>query len=143
MAEKEVFIFTDPVVQPDREKMIPVLGERIRLWDELMAHIDSAYANPEKVWRYYKDGGQWLFRMLHKKKTVFWSVIVDDAFRVTFYFGGKSEPLVMGSDIPQALKDEFRAGKSYGAIKALSVKVMEQNDLDVVYRLILLKTSIK
>lgn len=143
MAEKEVFIFTDPVVQPDREKMIPVLGERIRLWDELMTHIDSAYVNPEKVWRYYKDGGQWLFRMLLKKKTVFWSVIVDNAFRVTFYFGGKSEPLVMGSDIPQALKDEFRTGKSYGAIKALSIKVMEQNDLDVVYRLILLKTSIK
>lgn len=143
MAEKEVYVFTDPGVIPDREKMIPFIGARIRLWDELMAHIDSAYVNPEKVWRYYKDGGQWLFRMLHKKKTVFWSVIVDGTFRITFYFGGKAEPLVLGSDIPPALKEEFRTGKSYGAIKALSIKVMEQDDLDVVYRLILLKTSVK
>lgn len=143
MAEKEVYVFSDPGVIPDREKLMPVLGERIRLWDELMAHIDSVYGNPEKVWRYYRDGGQWLFRMLHKKKTVFWSAVADDTFMITFYFGGKAEPVILASDIPPVLKEEFRTAKSYGAIKPLSVKVMSQDDLDVVYKLILLKTSIK
>lgn len=143
MAEKEDYVFTDPGVIPERENLMLVLGERMELWDKLMDHIDSGYSNSEKIWRYYRDGGQWLFRMLHKKKTVFWSSVNKDTFRVTFYFGGKAEPVVMGSDLPVKVKEAFRTGQSFGAMKPLSVKVMEEGDLDLVYKLIVLKTSIR
>jgi len=59
-------------------------------------------------WNYYNDGKQWLFKLVQKKKTVFWAGILSDTFRVTFYFGDKAESLIEASELPSNIKNNFK-----------------------------------
>ena len=79
--------------------------------------------NSSGEWNYYNDGKRWLFKMIWKKKTVFWISIPESAFRVTFWFGDKAEPLITGSDLPEVIKNDFKTSKKYGAVRAVSIIV--------------------
>ena len=50
--------------------------------------------------------------MIRKKKTLFWIGILQDTFRITFYFGDKAEPLIENSDLPATMKEDFKNGKT-------------------------------
>lgn len=81
-----------------------------------MDHIRDNYKDTHGEWRYYKDAGKWLFRMQHKKKTLFRIALLDGTFRFTFYFGGKTEFVIDAANLPQKIRDEFKTSKQYGMI---------------------------
>ena len=91
-----------------------------------MKHIHAS----EEVWNYYNDGKNWLFRVILKKKTLFWIGVLEDTFRITFYFGDKAEPVIEKSSLPEEIKTAFKNGKRYGKISAISIKVKSQEDVD-------------
>jgi hypothetical protein len=78
-----------------------------------------------------------------KKQTIFWSALYGDTFKVTFYFGDKAEDLILSSDLPGEIKDEYLYGKRYGKIRAVSVKVFSMSDVEVVKKIIEVKLKIK
>jgi hypothetical protein len=81
--------------------------------------------------------------MVQKKKTIFWAGILQDTFRITFYFGDKAESVIETSDLPSAIKDGFKTAKKYGAIRPISIKVFEYSDVENVLKLIVIKQKIK
>lgn len=143
MSEKDVLILSDKEVIPTDEYIFSILGEKSELWKSIMRHAKEDYMDISGTWNYYNDGKQWLFKMVQKKKTIFWAGILQDTFRITFYFGDKAEPIIENSDLPQSIKDGFRTAKKYGAIRPISIKVTEHSDLDSVLKLISIKSKIK
>ena len=99
--------------------------------------------NDTGSWNYYNDGKQWLFKLVNKKKTVFWAGILSGTFRITFYFGDKVEPLLAASDIPEKIKDEFKTAKRYGAVRAISLVINDKTDVGNVMKLIAIKHKMK
>ncbi len=93
--------------------------------------------------KHYNDGYQWLFKMVYKKKTLFWAAIYSDTFKVPLYFGNKAEPVLLESDLPQSVKDDFKNAKRYGAIRAISTKVVNNDDLELVLKLADIKSKLK
>ena len=81
--------------------------------------------------------------MVQKKKTIFWGGILQDTFRITFYFGDKAEPIIEASDLPADIKSGFKNAKKYGAIRPISIKVFEHSDVENVLKLIVIKNKIK
>jgi hypothetical protein len=143
MPEKDVLILSDKEVVPTDEYIFSILGEKSELWKSIMKHATEDYKDITGTWNYYNDGKQWLFKMVQKKKTIFWAGILKDTFRITFYFGDKAEPIIEASDLPQSIKDGFRTAKKYGAIRPVSIKVFEHSDADSVLKLISIKSKIK
>jgi hypothetical protein len=143
MAEKENLMFSDPEIRPTDDLIFSIIGERKTHWLSIMEHLHQNYPDSSGEWNYYKDGHGWLFKMIKKKKTIFWSGIFDDTFRITFYFGDKAELIIDESDLPQIIKDGFKTAKKYGAIRPISVKVLEHSDVNTVLQLIAIKSKIK
>ena len=143
MAEKVNLVLSDKSVIPTDDLIFTLIGERKILWKKIIAYATENYKDISSGWNYYNDGKQWLFKLVQKKKTIFWGGIFEDTFRITFYFGDKAESLIDGSDLPLTIKEGFKTAKRYGLIRAISVKVVDSSDVDSVLKLIVIKHMLK
>ena len=143
MAEKEKLVFSDPNDKPDEKLIFSKIGEKKKLWQAIMTFISDKYKDMEGEWRYYNDGKQWLFKMVQKKKTIFWGAIMDGAFRITFYLGGKAEPVIVASDLSDKAKQQYLTGQRYGQIRAITIIVNDMSDVSEIEKLISIKVKLK
>jgi len=143
MSEKENLLLSDKQIYPTDEYIFSIIGDKKKLWESIMNYMSNNYKDSSGEWNFYNDGKRWLFKMVHKKKTIFWIGILDDTFRVTFWFSDKAEPLITECNLSGSIKDEFRTSKKYGAIRAVTVKINDSADVDNVLRLIEIKNQIK
>jgi hypothetical protein len=98
---------------------------------------------PQAPGIFITTGKRWLFKMVHKKKTVFWAGILTDAFRITFYLGNKAETIIENSELPEIIKEEFKTAKKYGLIRPVSFIIKDQTDVDNVLKMIDIKSKLK
>lgn len=143
MSEKETILLSDKEIFPTDEYIFSIIGEKKILWQSIMDQMISNYKDSSGKWNFYNDGKRWLFKMVLKKKTIFWAAILADTFRITFYFGNKAESFIEASDLPQIMKDEFRTAKRYGLIRPVSFKILNKTDVENVQKLIAIKLKIK
>lgn len=133
----------DPAKEPDDEFIASLVGNKIDLWKLIITHAEKSYDDVSGSWNYYKDGKQWLFKFVRKKKTLFWAGIFNNTFRITFYFGDKAESTFLSSDIPAEIKEEFKTARHFGSIRPVSIELSGQSDVENIYKLIDLKIKIK
>ncbi|MBN1416075.1 MAG: DUF3788 family protein [Bacteroidales bacterium] len=143
MSEKEKFILSDPSIVPNNKYISSIIGDKSRLWENIMNHVHENYEDISEVWKFYNDGKQWFFRVIQKKKTLFWIGVLKDTFRVTFYFGDKAEPLIEGSSLPESIKNNFKSAKHFGKIRGISIKMTKDRDVEYVLKLTALKSTLK
>ena len=139
----EPIALTDPAIIPDNELVFSMIGDKSVYWQQIMAYLYHNHKDISEVWRFYNDGKSWLFRTLKKKNTIFWVAVLKETFRVGFYFGDKAEPMILQSDLPEGIKDDFKIAKRYNTIRAISVTMADSTDVDTVIKLIELKLKIK
>jgi hypothetical protein len=143
MAENEKLVLSDKSIVPTDEFVFSILGERKIYWQKIMNYSFQNYPGSSGSWNYYNDGKQWLFKFVRKKKTIFWSGLLKDTFRVTYYFGNKAEQVIESSDLPQSIKEEFKTAKRYGLIRPVSIIIRNEHDVDNVLKLIDIKVKLK
>jgi hypothetical protein len=136
-------ILSDKNIKPTDDFIFSVIGNGKILWQSIMKHAVENYPGSAGEWNYYNDGKSWLFKLVRKKKTVFWISLIEDTFQVTFYFGDKAEPLIEQSELPEKIKEEFKSAKRYGAIRGITVLMKESADVKNVEKLIAIKSSLK
>lgn len=143
MSEAEKLVLSNRDVPPTDEIIFSHIGKKKDLWQSIMADVSVHYNDMAGTWNYYNDGKQWLFKMVQKKKTIFWIGVMEGSFRVTFYFGGKAEPFIVASDLPDGEKQQYLSGKRYGNIRAVTINVNEKHDISTIMKLIEIKTRLK
>jgi hypothetical protein len=143
MAELKKLILSDKQTIPNDDLLSSLMGGKWHLWQEIVKFTEENYKDISSGWNYYNDGKQWLFKLVQKKKTLFWGALYEDTFKITFYFGDKAEPTIIASDLPEPVKHEFMTGKRYGKIRAISQKVFKASDVKVVKKLIDIKSKLK
>jgi hypothetical protein len=126
----EPLVLTDKSVVPTDDLVFSIIGNNSVYWKNLLASVRQKYPSAEEVWKFYKDGNNWLFRVILKKKTLFWIAVYEDTFRITFYFGDKAEPAIENSSLTNEMKDSFKNGPRYGKIRAISFKVKSTEDVN-------------
>lgn len=143
MAENEKMVLSDKSVIPTDDFIFSIIGERKVHWLRIMNYLSENYPDASGTWNYYNDGKQWLFKFVRKKKTVFWSSILTDTFRITFYLGNKAEPIIENSDLPVSVKEEFKTAKRYGLIRPVTFIIRNESDVDNVLEMINIKVKLK
>jgi hypothetical protein len=143
MAEKENLLLTNKQIYPTDEYIFSIIGDMKIFWQSIMNYMINNYKDSVGEWNFYNDGKKWLFKMIHKKKTIFWAGILTDTFRITFYLGNKAETIIENSDLPQSIKEEFRTAKRYGLIRPVTFIIKEQTDVENVLKMIDIKSKIK
>ncbi len=138
----EPLVLTDKSVIPTDELIFSIIGENRIHWQKLMNGIAEQFPEAKGEWNYYNDGKNWLFKMVRKKKTLFWIGVHSDTFRITFYFGDKAAPLIEESELNAELKEEFRNGKYYGKIRGLTIKINNPQDVTNAFILAGIKSKV-
>jgi hypothetical protein len=126
----EPLVLTDKSVYPSDDLIFSIIGNNSVYWKEFLSAIRESFPDSEEVWKYYHDGKSWLFRVILKKKTLFWIGVLEDTFRITFYFGDKAEPVIEKSSLPEEIKTAFKNGRHYGKLRAITLKVQGREDVD-------------
>lgn len=138
----EAVILPDKNVFPTDELIFSLIGKKKALWQEILKHISENYEGSVGEWNYYNDGKSWLFKMVMKKKTLFWIGLTEKTFRVTFWFSDKAENLINTSNLQEKIKSEFSTSKKYGAVRAISIIMNEESDVDKVITLTAIKKKV-
>jgi len=125
----DTLVLHDKSVIPTNELIFSIIGKNRVYWQKLIKSVHDKYPDALEQWNYYNDGKNWLFRMIRKKKTLFWIGLLSDTFRITFYFGDKAEPVIEKSGLPITMKEGFKSGKRYGKIRAISMRVEKAEDI--------------
>lgn len=142
MSISEKKILSDPTIEPTQEFIYDFLGNKKVWWQSIMDSTMKNYPNVTPVWKYYNDGKQWLFRLLQKKKTIFWLSLFEDTFRITFYFTDKAEPLLEESTIPREVLEQFRSGKYFNKIRGITIKISKDQDVETVLKLVAVRLQV-
>jgi hypothetical protein len=137
MAQEQ--ILKDKDIYPSDEVIFSIISNKRIVWETIMGYAHENYPVTIGEWKYYNDGKQWLFRLLLKKKTIFWISLVEDTFRITFYFGGKAESLIIESTLSENVKKEFLTREFSGPFRPVTIKIKDISDFDDVRKLIDLK----
>jgi hypothetical protein len=136
-------VLTDAGQFPTEEIIAAYLGGAQPLWQALFNYIHESHPELNEEWRYYNDGKSWLLKVTKKAKTVCWVSVYQGLFRMTFYFAEKAEAAIIACGITKKLKEQFRTGKHYGAIRGLTITFQSAKDVEQAKVLIPLKLSIK
>lgn len=143
MADKELFALSNPSRQPGDDLVFALIGDRKKYWQSIMKHLLENYKDITWGWNWYNDGKQWLFKLVQKKKTIFWAAILTTGqFRISFYFGDKAEPVILESGLPQKVKDDFMNGPRYGKIRPITLLIDKDEDVDVVLKVAEIKSKL-
>jgi hypothetical protein len=143
MEERENIMLSDKLVIPTDDLIYSFIGEKKVLWQAIMSFASDNIKDVSGSWNYYNDGKRWLYKFVQKKKTIFWACILEDTFRVTFYFGDKAEPVIDASGLPESVRQEFKTGKRYGKIRAISLRMSDMKDVEIIKTLMAIKVKIK
>jgi hypothetical protein len=135
----EATVFTDESVKPNEELIFSIIGEKELLWKQTMAYLYDNNSEISEAWKFYKDGKSWLFRTLKKKKTIFWIRILEDTFRIAFWFAERLEPIILECDLPESLKTDYKNAKSFNKSRCIYIDMQDSGDFQNVKKLIDLK----
>jgi hypothetical protein len=139
----EPIVLTDQSVKPTNEIVFSIIGDKSALWQKTMSYLYDNYSEISEEWKYYNDGKSWLFRVLKKKKTLFWIRVLKDTFRVGFWFGDKAETFIEQSDLSESIKNDFRNAKRFKIGRGISIIMSDYNDVENVIKLIEIKLKVK
>ena len=136
-------LLTDPNVTPDETQVFAIIGDKSILWLELHDYLYQQHNDISEAWKFYNDGKCWLFRYLIKSKTICWISILERTFQVGFWFGAKAEPIVLASDLPENIKEEYRNAKKTKIGSGIGIVIHDQTDVENAIKLMELRIQIK
>jgi hypothetical protein len=143
MAENEILMLTNSLVHPTDDIIFSFIGEKQKYWKAIMIYMAEIYIGSVGEWNYYNDGKRWLFKMVYRKKTIFWAGVLKGSFRVTFYLGNKAEAVIENSELPSSVKEDFKTAKRYGLIRPLTFLCNSDEDYENIMKVIDIKTKLK
>jgi hypothetical protein len=136
-------LLNDPEIFPDDIVLASVLGNSFQLYKQMMDDIAIKQYALNAEWRYYNDGKSWLCKITSGKKTIIWLSVWEGFFRCSIYFHEKYIAEVEALPISKELIENFREGKSYGKLKALSNDIKCADDLNNILSAAFLKKKLK
>lgn len=139
----EQLVLINPDEHPNDEIIFSHIGRAKLYWNSVFEYIRADHKDFNEEWRFYKDGKSWLLKITRKKKTICWVSVEKKNFKMTFYFTDRAEPSIMGSTISDELKEQFKNGKYYNKIRALTITFSNKKDVEFTKALIEIKLSIK
>jgi hypothetical protein len=138
---KNTLAFSDETIVPNDELLFSIIGDKELIWKQTMSYLNDNNNNITEVWKFYKDGKSWLLRTTKKKKTIFWIRILNDTFRIAFWFAVKLEPIILESKLPQRIKEEYLKSKIFNKSRSIHIDVRDSLDFEIIKTLIDLKTE--
>ena len=127
--------------QPDDQALARALGGTKALWDELIAHIETAYAPVTHLWGQSKTTPLGFLRLIRKERTILYLLPRDGFFLTAFVFGEKATAAVRTSDVPTAVVKALNEARPYAEGRGIRLETRTAKDLATMKKLAAIKMA--
>jgi hypothetical protein len=139
----EQVVLTDKNIYPTEEVIFSHIKKSKTNWNAVFKYIHKDHPELNEEWRYYNDGKSWLLKVTLKTKTIFWLVVVENAFRITFYFSEKAVQSFSKLSLSKTLDKKIKESKKVGKSTALTFLMNDKQNIELVKEAIGLKLKTK
>ena len=129
----------DKDCQPDGQALARALGGTKALWDELVAHIETAYAPVTHRWGESKATPLGFLRLIRKERTILYLLPREGHFLTAFVFGEKAVAAVCASDVPAAVVTALNEARPYAEGRGIRLETRTAKDLATMKKLAAIK----
>ncbi len=129
----------DKSKMPDNQMLAEVMGKSFNLWMKLKQQLENKYGILIKEWKFYGQKLGWTFKLLLKKRNLFFFKPCKNFFRLTFVFGDKAVNEILSSDFPDFIKTELKNARKYVEGRGLTLEVKNNKEIEIVLKLVEIK----
>lgn len=141
--ENQIMLLREAEIEPTEEVLEQVLEKEIfNVYQEILKIITSEF-DLQYEWRFYKDGKSWLFKAVHKRKTIFWLSAWRGFIKTSFFFTEKTRSGIFDLPISGEIKEKFDATKATGKLIALILDIEQEKQLNDFREIAKYKKSLK
>lgn len=135
-------LLKDPEEFPTIENLANHLSaEHLTLYQQLLAALHEQSFKED--WNYYKDGNNWLSKILFKKRNLGWISIWEIGVKVTVYFGEKIWPSLVANELFTQLEANGASIQKTGKLTAVLIPIHDEASLKTAVELIQFKKTAK
>jgi Protein of unknown function (DUF3788) len=117
------------------------LGAAQPLWDELVAHLEAAYAPVRPEWKSSRTSPLGFLRLIHKNRTILYLLPRDGYFLTAFVFGEKATGAVRAGDVPAAVVTALNAARVYAEGRGIRLDTRTPQDVATMKKLAAIKMA--
>ena len=132
-------IFDKKSVEPDDRMLRQQLGKTKEYLDKISSFIKDQYGDLNLDWKFYGQKSGWILKMFNKKRNVLFVVPCSGYFRIAFTFGDKAVEEVIGSGLPDSIKQELLAAKKYSEGRTIQLEIKTSEQCENILSLIRIK----
>ncbi|MFR3685051.1 MAG: DUF3788 family protein [Enterococcus sp.] len=135
-------ILKDPSEFPTIENLAKHLSpENLQLYQQLLETIHK-YSYQED-WNYYKDGNNWLSKILFKKKNLGWISVWETGIKVSVFFADRVWPQLVANELFSKLEANGAEIDKTGKLNAVLIPLKDENSVITAIETINFKKNIK
>ena len=135
-------ILKDPSEFPTIENLAKHLSpEDLKLYQQLLEEIHKH--SYQEDWNYYKDGNNWLSKILFKKKNLGWISVWETGIKVSVFFADRVWPQLVANELFSKLEANGAEIDKTGKLNAVLVPIKDEASLQTAVELVQLKKTIK
>ncbi|MCL2630390.1 MAG: DUF3788 domain-containing protein [Firmicutes bacterium] len=129
----------EKALYPNEDALSFVLNEAYPIWQDLKAHISSAYKNVSEEWKFYGKASGWTLAVSSGKRRLFHFVPMVGYFTLCFTLGEKAVSALQNSTLPQHIKELLPTEKACMCGYDFRYDIKTQNDLSHAIKLLEIK----
>ena len=138
----ESTLLSDKSVKPTDEIIFSIIGYTELLWKQTFTYLFNKGKDILVEWKYSDCGKYWVCIAKKKKNTLFrLHIFKKNSFSLAFPFGDKVEPIILQSNLPEKIKNDYSKAKRYNSTRYISVEMEDSTDLENVKKLIDIKVN--
>lgn len=115
--------------------------ENLSLYQQLLTELhENSYMED---WNYYKDGNNWLSKILFKKKNLGWISIWETGVKVTVFFSERVWPQLVANELFAKLEANEASIQKNGKLNTVLIPIQDQASLQTAVELVKFKKKLK
>ena len=140
MSEKKIDFLFDKSKEPDQDHILRLLGQNAERLNELDSFCENKVGQLIYEWKFYtkKSGRE---RPSIKKRNLFFLTPKKDLYSITFVFGDRAVEAAENSELPERIKTELKQARKYMEGRGIRIDVTSGDELEIVKKLVRIKTK--
>ena len=133
--------FDDKSRPPAPDELAEVLGQALRPWDDLIAHVEETYPPITQLWNFVGAKYGWSLRLKCKDRVVLYMTPQAGVFQLGLVLGEKAAQAAHDANLPDSVLSLIDAAPRYAEGRGIRLPVATGDDLSAVRTLAALKMA--
>lgn len=133
----EKLVLVEKNTIPNDPLIMSIMKDSYPFYEQIFSYFKSRIPNSHTEWKYYGKKNGWLLKHIDENRNMFFLVIYEDYFKISFTFKDKTVSDILTSDkVSNNVKSCFDNAKKYVEGTTILFTVKSKSDVDDAIQLI-------